>query len=216
MMKVSIYIFVLLVTTFIYGQEEEKFTITKGTKEIGLSFNYSYQKNKEDDTDVNPVTYNFLVAPSGGYAIKRNLVIGAEIRFSALRETTDVEASQRFLGPDLQSYGIGFFPYIKKYFSINKALLCNLQGRVGYEAISQEDFNTNQTIESNQFSIGITPGFTFSLNNKLAFVADFGFIGYSSTKNEDSRNFVGDSKRENLDIRFNASNLLVGLVYFIK
>ncbi|MFS4484288.1 outer membrane beta-barrel protein [Hyunsoonleella sp. 2307UL5-6] len=215
-MKFHIYLLALLTTTLIYSQEEEKFTITKGTKEIGLSLNYSYQKSKEDGTDVNPVTHNFLVAPSVGYAIKNNLVIGAEVRFSALRETTDVEASRRFLGPDLQTYGIGFFPYIKKYFSISKALLFNLQGRVGYEAISQEDFNTNQTIEANQFSLGITPGFTFSLNNKLAFVADFGFIGYSSTKNEDSRNFVRDSKRENFDIRFNASDLLVGLVYFIK
>lgn len=215
-MKLYIYTFILLATTFIYAQEQEKFTITKGTKEIGLSFNYSYQKSKEDGVNPNPVTHNFLVAPSIGYAIKNNLTLGAQVRFSAIRETTDAGESQNFLGTDLQVYGVGFYPYIKKYFHINKALLFNLQAVVGYEAITQEDYNANQTIKSNQFSVGVTPGLTFSLSHKLALVADFGFIGYSNTKNEDSRTFVSDSRQENFDFRFNASNLLVGLVYFVK
>lgn len=215
-MKLHLYIYALLLSSLIYSQEEEKFTITKGTKELGLTFNYSYQKNSEENTSVNPVAHNFVVAPSLGYALKNNLVLGAQIQFLAIRQTTDGDDFERQFAPDLQTYGFSFFPYLKKYVNINKVLLFNLQGGIGYESIKQEDYNANETININQFSVGVTPGLTFSLSNTLALVADFGFIGYSNAKTKDSRDFVDDIKSNNFEISLNASNVLVGLVYFIK
>ncbi len=215
-MKTKIYVLLVLFTSLIYSQEEHNFNINKGTKEIGLALNFNYQKNKTEDVTVNPHTTTLVFRPSFGYAIDDNLVLGAQINVSAIRETSDGELSQRRLTPDLQTFSFGFSPYIKKYFSIGKSLLLNINGSIGYQSMKIEDYNANETIKANQFSIGVTPGLTFRLSNNLALIGDFGFLGYSSTKNVDSRDFVDDSKQENFDFNISSQEILVGLIYYFN
>lgn len=215
-MKLHLYLYALLLASFMYGQEEDAFTIPKGTKEIGLALTYNYQKNKNEGAFVNPVEHIFALRPSVGVALKDNLILGAQVNFTAIRETIDGDKSDRIYAPDVQTYGIGFFPYLKKYIPIGKKLLFNIQGNVGYEHFTQEEFNQNYTIKQNLFSLGFTPGITFSISSKLALKGDIGVLRYVNTKTEDSRNNSNTIKQQNFDFNFSASNILLGLVYFIK
>lgn len=213
-MKLYLYIILLVGVNFFYGQEQ--FIINKGTKVLGLSFNYGFQKEKIEGATVNPITYRFLIRPGFEYAVKDNLTVGGQLGYTSVRQTTDGSVSERRLDEDSQEQGIGFNAFINKYFSLNKVLLFNVQGSISYQSITQEDFNTNDKAKANQFDIGLTPGVTFRLSHKIALTADFGFIGYVSTNTKDSASFVNDTKEENFEINFDSSNLLIGLVYFIR
>jgi hypothetical protein len=214
-MKFYVYISFLLLNCIGYGQEQ--FTITKGTKALGLSLNYNFQKEKTDGEPLNTITHTFLGIPLFGYAIKNNLILGAQVRYGTVRQTTDGSADERRFGPDLRENTAGLNLFLKKYIPLNTVLLFNVQGNISYETINQEDFNSSETTKANQFNIGLTPGLTLKLSNRLALTANFGFIGYTNTTTEeDANNFVSDTEENNFNINFNSSNLLIGLMYFIK
>lgn len=216
-MKIRILqICVLLITTLVYGQQQERATIIKGTKEISLSVNYGTQKNKEEGASATPRLTNFLLAPSIGFAIKNNLVLGAQINYIYNREKSKGDDFIIQFTPDVKTYGIGFFPYIKKYVPLSKTLWFNIQASIGYQYLNQEEFNDDYVIDEHQFRIGVSPGVTFNLSDALALKVDVGFLGYSTSRFEDSRVDSDVSKQENFDFSISSSEVLIGLVYFIK
>jgi len=214
-MKLHFYIIFILGSIFAHGQEQ--FVIPKGTKSLGVMFNYSFLKEKGANTEVDFINHNFLFSPSFGYAIKNNLILGTQLRYILRREVADSDnLQQRATRRDIINRGGGIDVFIKKHITLNKALLFNVKANIGYQTTKEEDFNSSQDFRTHTFNVGITPGLTLSLSKRLALTADFGFIGYTNTKEVFYNDFTDTEKEERFDVDFSSFNLLVGLVYFIK
>lgn len=214
-MKFKIQLIALLIVSAIYGQKDEKFNIVKGTKEVTALINFNVRTNKSDDGDNVDTEVTFGFRPSLGFAIKDNLVIGAGMGFSAIREKSEFEGEVSSFDPDIQTYVFAFYPYIKKYIPVGKKLAFNIQGSLRIEALTSEEFNNKVTLKSKWFGIGITPGLTYNLSNKIALISDFGFFGYTK-KIEDN---VTENERlleeSTFNLSLNSSQLFIGMVFFL-
>lgn len=157
----------------IYGQQDEEFNIVKSTKELSGVINFNVRTNKSDDGD------NVNTEVTFGFAIKDNLVIGGGMGFSAIREKSEFEGEVSTFYPDIQTYIFAFYPYINKYIPVGENLAFNIQGSLGFEVLTSEEFNNKVTLKSKWLSIGITPGLLYNLSNKIALTSNFVFFGYT-------------------------------------
>ncbi|WP_372754628.1 outer membrane beta-barrel protein [Mariniflexile sp.] len=215
-MKTPLIIALLLVSTFTFAQNsEEKFEIPKNQWIVGGLINFSSQnyesQNEDYDSDSNQTS--FFIKPDIGYAIDSNLVIGLMPGFNILNSKR--EGSNE----EYKSNGFSIAPYIRKYFAISNNFALNVQGEFMYSYQKSENKYansvTNITSESdrNSIFIGVRPGLTYSLTNKIYLNANLGSIGYYSDKSENDEGIT--SKLNNFNFNFSTSDLSFGVLVLL-
>src|SRR5690606_18564482 len=101
-----------------------------------------------------------------GYFISDNLIVGLMpgYSFTKFKNDTDYEA---------KSHAISITPYIRKYFSLTERFAFHLQGEVMFAHQKDKDINNENVINApisavgDAFFVGLRPGITYSLTNKL-------------------------------------------------
>ncbi|PIB37978.1 outer membrane beta-barrel protein [Maribacter sp. 4G9] len=220
MKKISLFAILLACLTASAQESEENLVIEKGTWNIrgNASIRFSNNDNRlnlQDFVAENSLN-SFTIAPSFGYTLKNNLVVGVGLQYLNQKtegSTTSLNNTDNFKSTN---NSIGLVPYIRGYKALGKQLALYLQGEAGYNRnwgkSEQNGQSENNDFTGNNLFIGIRPGITYFLDKKLAMEANYGALGYSfnETKYEDGRSTKSDSFNLNLD----ASNIFFGLAYY--
>lgn len=225
-MKTFYLIIVLLAFSFAAAQEpSEVLVIEKGTWNLTGSVALSFQNNEngfnQQENSSEGSTNFFLLAPSFGYAIKNNIVIGAGLNYSHQKFENSVigldsNNNSIFSSSTLTRQFVGITPYISGYKGIGKQLSLYLQGEASYgrswSTSQQNGESTNDNRNGNNLFIGIRPGITYFLHKKLAIESTFGSLGYSFTESKSDGGSYSNNNDFNLAI--NPSNLFFGIAYY--
>lgn len=208
----SILILSLLLYSFIgLSQSDDETSIsptTKGNFIVGgsSSFNFSSENLKiksdtVDDIDIGTNTF-FSIAPSVGYFVFDNLVIGAEVTFSTGKFKSD--------DSDFKSKNttIVASPFVRYYFGKTK-IKPFLEGSIGLGSSKSESENFpigDDIVNSTETRTSI---FAYNFNGGVAiFLNDFVSIdlgvGYFSTSSKNKDNNDGNFRNINNTIAFNA------------
>ena len=147
----------------------------------------SFQENISIYNQLQNVAENsshyLVLAPSFGYALKNDIVIGLGLQYYNQKNegsTIGLNNNDTF---KTTSNSIGLAPYIRGYKGIGKQLALYLQGEVGYnhfwDTNVQDGQSENNDSTGNNLFVGMRPGITYFLGQKLAIEATYGSLGYS-------------------------------------
>ncbi|MBP0903592.1 outer membrane beta-barrel protein [Mariniflexile gromovii] len=215
-MKTHLIIALVLVSTFTFAQNsEEKFEIPKNQWIVGgiINFNSQNSESEYESSNSDSNQTSLFIKPDIGYAIDSNLVIGLMPGFNILNFKHDGS------NDEYKSNGFSIAPYIRKYFAISNNFALNVQGEFMYSYQKNENIyansGTNFTSESdrNSIFIGVKPGLTYSLTNKIYLNANLGSIGYYSDKSENNEGIV--SKSNNFNLSLSSSDLYFGVLVLL-
>lgn len=210
-MKTNLIIALLFVSSTVISQNsEEKFKISKNQWILGGTIGFNYQ-NSENPSSVNQKlkSNSFNVRPEIGYAIGDNLVIGITSGYgygNSKGEDPNFENKRN-------TYALA--SYIRKYFSVNKKLAFNLQGEISYSQSKQTIQQTNDltNYSGKGFFIGIRPGITYGLSDKILLQTNFGSLGYSNSKS--TNNSQETSKSNSFGLNLSTSDVYFGVLFVL-
>ncbi|MFT5618058.1 MAG: opacity protein-like surface antigen [Arenicella sp.] len=138
----------------------------------------------------------FIIQPQLGFALSEKLIVGTSLGYRNEKETrTDFFSG----GPSSIEATENLFavaPFVRNYFEISEKFYFYLQGdaSIGFGKATLEDENGNEfqpEADLTAFSIGVRPGVSFFVSDKVALEAEFGFLGYSQEKSKQEFDFGG-------------------------
>lgn len=193
---------VLLTTTISYTQQHETWVFSG---EIGFkASNLEYTQGNNTNNETNQIN---LLAKVGYLISDTNFEFGIGIGY-ANSELYNYYSST----PD-EVITTTIAPYLKKYFPINDKFAFHLIGEVGFSKTYLETQSSSNEMDVKQVGIVFRPGFVYFLTKKIALTANMGSMGYISTKSKYAT--TADTKSESYGFNFNASNMLIGLAYYL-
>lgn len=169
-MKKLLFIAIFLISNILIGQgENEKFTIEKGLWNIEGNFSLNFRNSKNYDYDLKYFNLGFF--PKLGYSINDNLIIGIGLGYQYSK--TEDENTQNFNNEStINRYSI--YPYIKKYIPLGKKLAFHVQGEAKYSNFKNKDESTDDEYKNYSFFIGLRPGISYYLSEKILLQTNFG------------------------------------------
>lgn len=181
-MKRKLILLALFVGSSLFAQTDtEKFKIPKSKWVVGGSLSTSSSTAKEElgssttrELDSKGVNFN----PNVGYAVKDNLITGLSLTLSSNK----VNRGDNGVLSEVTSNGFGIAPYIQQYISLGKKIALDIKGEVSYTK-SKNEFG-NEITKVNNFFIGLRPGLTLKLNEKIALQTSIGSFGYSKLESK--------------------------------
>lgn len=214
-MKKIIIAAIFIASGILNAQEKKGISkIEKGTwnftTDLSLyNFNQSYDQIKNESS-----TFLFNITPKLNYFIDDNLSLGFGIGYN-YRNIDNIDNNQNLTTQNTNTFS--FNSYIKKHYFIASNLSFFLQGEITYQTgkIKNSFQNSSNTLTSdiNTFFIGIRPGVSYFLTNKIAIQAYFGSLGYTNdTIKNNSNSLKENQSRFNLNL--NPSQLIFGLSYY--
>jgi len=196
---------------------------SQGSVSVGGAFNLWFQNPKTEyanQTVDGPKTTHFTLLPSVEYFLTENVSLGLGIGYDVTRsKSADLPNN---VVEQINKTGTFFFdPYARMYFKVGDKFSFFGQGEIslGFGGITDETKYTNNTSVStkNSFStvlVGIRPGISFLVSEKVALETSFGFLGYQGTSQENGAN--QKNKSSNYGLMLNSSTLNFGIRFFIK
>ena len=93
-------------------------------------------------------------------------------------------------------------PYVRYTFLNGKVVSAFLDGSLGYGHTYNNGYDTDK------IGVGIKPGISIKLNNRVSFVSHIGFVGYEHVKNNKT-----DSKIDTWGLSLDGNDIVLGLYY---
>lgn len=209
-MKRKLILLTAFVCSSLFAQtEDEKLKISENQWLVGGSVSaFSATSKRESDfsSDVKDENKSLGLNPNVGYAIKDNLVLGMSIALNRSKNTTDeIERKTR---------GWGLALYIQQYIPLGRKITFDVKGEISYLKSKNEFDGSSVSSDNHNLFIGVRPGLTFKLNDKIALQTSIGSFGYSNSESTYSEGKVKrDSFGLNLDLSLREFNfgILVSL-----
>lgn len=218
-MKTFLPIVAFLIFSFTCAQEDsEVLVIEKGTWNLtgnaSLSFQNSENSFNQQESSSENSSNSLTLAPSFGYALKNDIVIGAALQYTHQKGKSTTTGFNPNSSSTSTTQFVGITPYIRGYKGIGKQLSLYLQGEASYNRfwINQQNNETETNDQNgNNLFIGIRPGITYFLNKKLAIESTFGSLGYRYGEGKSDQSY---SKSNSFSLDLNPSNLFFGIAYY--
>lgn len=189
---------------------------SQGSISVGGEFYLWFQNPKtvsNGQTTDGTKTTSFTLLPSAEYFVAEDVSLGLGIGYDMTRykqTNGDIERDGKFY----------IMPYARKYFKMGDKLdifgEANLSLGLGNDVFETKAGNSTITTKyaSTSFSIGISPGLSYHLSDKVALESTFGFFGYSGTSVETGSNTK--SKTNNFGLQLNSSTITFGVRFFLR
>ena len=158
---------------------------------LGGSVGVASVKNGNADAET---VYKFV--PDFGYTLNDTWSIGVAVGYQ--KGACDLINSG--FGQDTKTELLQVNPYARYVCAKTRHILVFIDGTVGLG--SYKDIGT-------EFQLGLKPGVAVNFNDKLSFVAHFGFVGFDSFSPKSDG--IDDSSKIGVDL--NGNNLTFGLYY---
>ncbi|MFD2099807.1 outer membrane protein [Flagellimonas iocasae] len=198
--------------------ENDKRIIPKGIWNVGGDFSVGLN-NQESTNQIsirNSDRFSFSVLPRVGYVFADNWMLGLKAGYSHSKSNLERIDNGTFTGEsESKGESVTVAPYVRRYFSVGKNLLINMQGEFEYSASWSEtisDTAERSTGQADQFALSIRPGVTYFVSKNLAFESSFGVLQYGTYKSDYSDG--GRTENSGFNLSLDSSNLFFGLSYY--
>jgi hypothetical protein len=200
----------LLLLSIILICLESNAQIMKGTSVISGDL-YAQYRTSEDNSGTSKYL-DFSIAPSIGYFLAQNFSLNIALSASYTNSTTPSS-----LGPlgDSKNNSLGYYfsPSVKFYKTVTDKFYFNLQVFFLY-GLRDEKYTPPGGSESKtsytDMSMGIRPGFSYFVTDRIAFTSSLGTIGYSMTNDN-----TNDKKAGQFITNFGFNSLYFGLSFYL-
>jgi len=198
-MKRTLFSLIALFAFGLLSAQEEPSTSGFKSGDVFASGTVSFSSQKNGDAKIN----QFAVAPAVGYFVSDNMAIGIALGYTS----RDYKPSdEKYTSLQAGIFGRYYFNPANKftiYGQLNAAYVTSKR---------EQNFGSGITeYKENGFAVAAGPGFNYWLSNHLALEANFGVIGYSSTKPDDSS--ANPESTNTFNIGLDLANINFGLVY---
>ncbi|XCF05377.1 outer membrane beta-barrel protein [Tamlana crocina] len=192
-MKTNLIIALLLACSTVFAQNtDEKFKIPKNKWVLGGSLNFNYSDSEQKPlrnqiADSEHKSTSLGINPDIGYSLNNNLVLGLKSGFSFGNQE-----SFNSLGDTHENNfeKLSVAPYIRQYIPLGSKLAFNLEGGASFTKRWEDSTNNSSNDiskgDSSSLFVGITPGFSFTLSEKVLLYSNLGSIGYNYSARESS------------------------------
>jgi hypothetical protein len=195
-------------------EKEQKLTIKKGTWSYGGNFSLNFENNENENQTYTSDNdhFRFNLYPKIGYAIEDNLTLGLGLGYGYSKNEYEYSDSGN---DELKSNSFSIFPYIKKHIPLGNKLAVFVQGEARLSTFKTDYSSEDYERTGNSVFIGVRPGITYFLNNKVALEANFGSLGYSHSSSENSDNNPSESSSNYFNLNLNSSDLYFGITVYL-
>ncbi|MFS4468635.1 outer membrane protein [Maribacter sp. 2210JD10-5] len=205
------------------NENEKKLIIEKGTWNLGGNFSLSFSNNQnENESFFNEnKNFSFTFLPNLGYTVKDNFIVGLGLGYGYTKSENLGNNNGEVTSSSLNEFDTFIvFPYIRTYWPVHKNLAFYIQAEGRYDFVKFKNQDRLLELEgpqrtTNQIFLGIRPGITFFISDKLALETSLGSLGYRKSYfsfDNDNSERTSDSSAFNFSL--NSSDLLFGLSYY--
>lgn len=187
-----------------YSQDEKSFSIPEGNWALSGSASFNTRKSDFIGNESNKF-FMVNLSPSLGYALDDNLLGGIGLGYG-YSESEDLQGELETVN------GISIAPYIKKFIDIKYGLAFSLTAEAKYYRSWVNDETFNVEYNNTECSLGVRPGISYLISDKLSIDSSIGNLGYSYRENEQNSTLLGTSKHFYFDLRL--SSVYWGLTYY--
>lgn len=176
---------------------------------IGV-LSYNSKTTSEGTTNEHPTRINITLLPNIEYMMSDNFSIGGKIGFgySKVKSNTDDSKESIFM--------IHISPYARMYFPLGDKLSFFGEGGIqfarGTEKVTVGN-TTNDGDTRTNFGIGVIPGLSYGLSEKVALELTTGFLGYEQNSSNDNGDPETTSKSSNYGFNINLSSISFAIKY---
>ncbi|MCC5916358.1 MAG: outer membrane beta-barrel protein [Cryomorphaceae bacterium] len=220
-MKKLIYSAVIFMGAFcVQGQFDQGSILLTGDFNFNsMSAKTTMEGGGQTNTVDLPGAIDFGLSVGGGYFVVDNLAVGLGIGYGM--NSTKIDGDDG----DYNKFTASMFmlnPFARYYISYSDrfAFFTQMDLGLGFGGIKDEERIDNVTTTEEQslstFIIGLSPGFTYFLNDKIALDMRVGFIGFTSTSQSvENENFSMKDQNSNFGLELGLNTLTFGLTVFL-
>lgn len=233
MKKIAIICAIALIT------HDARAQTTKGTVALTGRFGYTQQKAEPDkyngNYSYNSDSYTYTIAPAIGIFVKDNLEIGASL-YLTRSKSESLNTNLDYRGDNLKEGKTkSYRTYATQYKFLNERLAVHGTLSAGLGNAENTRFFTNRSNEtvyqsgdyydkSSEFSVALSPGFTFFPSAKVGISANLGALRYSRRDIEEVQKSSMYSNLEHretayisniMELNFSSMHLNFGISYFL-
>lgn len=182
---------------------------------IGGGFILSTQNSEtraEGTTNEGPSIIRLTVLPNVEYMLDENLSVGGKVGFDFSRSSYENGDGDY----KVSLFMVHFSPFARMYFPAGDKV--SLFGEGGFDfATGTEKYKFDNTTEDGdtqtEFSLGVKPGLSYQLAEKLALEFTTGFIGYQMNSTKNNEDPETTTTYNNVGINVNLSTISFGVRY---
>lgn len=153
---------------------ENGFGFAKG--DLFFSGSIGYSATKTGDVKTSEMTF----APIAGYFITENIAVGGQLFVSSGTTEDDIDNKSKTSGIGINAIG--------RYY-LTPANRFSMYGQASIGFSSQKiDPDGGEDTKSSGWNIGVGPGFSYFLSDRIAMEAGIGLLGFSSQKPDEGDN----------------------------
>ncbi|WP_347156765.1 hypothetical protein [Pontibacter chitinilyticus] len=177
-----------------------------------------------DKQTLKPINYLFIVSPGAGLFIHDNVEFGVNLDLSFSHVSGySYHDGNPLLSSKSRDYGVGFSPYLQKYWTVTNQLYLT-----GSASVFASFHHTQNNIPDSPIkdSIGrgygvgasLSPGLAFFLSNNFSLGASFGLVQFthSYTKTEVNNYESSFNSVNNLAASLNPGFYYLGIQYYLN
>ncbi|MEN7548890.1 outer membrane beta-barrel protein [Rapidithrix thailandica] len=179
---------------------------------LGGSLGFS-SKDTENDNDWinsrNGTETTFELMPRIGFGLSENWVIGAGIGYQSTkfdRDGSDYEEKTNMFV---------FSPYARYYKMVSEKVGFFGEGTFAFGTGKYKPEPTGNKKDLSSFAVGVTPGITYFITEKIAFEATMGFLGYSQIKAEVDGTDDPESEKSEFGLNVDLTTLNFGVQFVL-
>lgn len=220
-MRKKFFIIAIFLCVSLQAQEQknnERLTIDKGSWYLGGSVSVGYVNSDQtvNALDRNNKSTSFSFIPKAGYAVKKNLIAGLGLGYGYSKNKNMYEnpTTNEMDNTDGTSNSFTVSPFIRQYFPVGEKLAFYVQGEANYSKTNYKYIDSNsgkQLSDGQQYFVGVRPGITYFISQKLALETSIGSLGYSKAKSTSDDN---TNKVDSFNFNLSTADLLFGLSYY--
>ncbi|MDK2977982.1 MAG: hypothetical protein PWP52_696 [Bacteroidales bacterium] len=180
---------------------------------VGGSIGFMGQSSKTTTggtTNEGPTYTDIVLLPNVEYMLSDNFSIGGKIGFSLDISKNDAADSKESL------FMFHISPYVRMYFPLGDKLSFFGEGGIqfasGTEKVSVGS-TTNDGDTRTIFGIGVIPGFSYGLSDKVSLELTTGFLGYQLTSINNNQDPETKDKINNYGLNIDFSSISFGIKY---
>ncbi|UZR95298.1 outer membrane beta-barrel protein [Chondrinema litorale] len=199
--------------------------LSKGLKQIGGSINASHSKtNSENPGYISSDIYDdsrtsFSFSPSFGFFIKDNISLSAGLGYNYLKNISEYPDDEGTTKETFKNKSFTFTINSRFHKSVTDNFYLFLQPSASVSIGNRQyEQHEDEGTKYYTFSLGISPGLLFMINEKFGIESTFGFLGYTKSKNKpyDDSQTLPNSENNNLNFNLSPSTLQFGFRYYFE
>ncbi|MFO7829589.1 MAG: outer membrane beta-barrel protein [Bacteroidales bacterium] len=171
---------------------------------------YSSSATTEGTTNELPTRTNITLLPNIEYMMSDNFSIGGKVGFGYSKVKDDADDQKESL------FMFHISPYARMYFPLGDKLSFFGEGGIQFARGTEKvtvGGTTNDGDTRTNFGIGVIPGLSYGLTEKVALELTTGFLGYQLSSVNDNQDPETTTKSNNYGFNINLSSISFAIKY---